>query len=178
MQSRIVNQTGSSPLTRGKRRPRAASMSSTGLIPTHAGKTPWTLTPPTWTTAHPHSRGENFFAEPLAKTGAGSSPLTRGKRESGSASPYGTGLIPTHAGKTRSCPWAWGWSGAHPHSRGENGNATWMKPCLTGSSPLTRGKPAPGGRGNGRAGLIPTHAGKTLPDLRLYRADRSDLGKP
>ena len=30
----------------------------------------------------------------------------------------------------------------------------------------------------GALGLIPTHAGKTLPDLRLYRADRSDLGKP
>ena len=27
-------------------------------------------------------------------------------------------------------------------------------------------------------GLIPAHAGKTLPDLRFYRADRSDLGKP
>ena len=27
-------------------------------------------------------------------------------------------------------------------------------------------------------GLIPAHAGKTLPDLRFYCADRSDLGKP
>ena len=47
-----------------------------------------------------------------------------------------------------------------------------------GSSPLMRGKLAvvlPLLFGDG---LIPAHAGKTLPVLRFYRADRSDLGKP
>ena len=47
-----------------------------------------------------------------------------------------------------------------------------------GSSPLTRGKQLAVQLDCVVEGLIPTHAGKTLPDLRFYRADRSDLGKP
>ena len=68
------------------------------------------------------------------------------------------GIIPAHAGKT-------GWiqtiefnTRDHPRSRGENRPVNYP----------------------GRSGrrIIPAHAGKTLPDLRFYRADRSDLGKP
>ena len=47
-----------------------------------------------------------------------------------------------------------------------------------GSSPLTRGKQGQVATPGVVPGLIPAHAGKTLPDLRFYRADRSDLGKP
>ena len=47
-----------------------------------------------------------------------------------------------------------------------------------GSSPLTRGKRMDRRANTRRQGLIPAHAGKTLPDLRFYCADRSDLGKP
>ena len=50
---------GSSPLTRGKQRESACAVSSSGLIPAHAGKTPaagFGLVSP-W--AHPRSRGEN-----------------------------------------------------------------------------------------------------------------------
>ena len=36
-----------------------------------------------------------------------------------------------------------------------------------GSSPLTRGKPTPGGNRTGRAGLIPAHAGKTADLLQV-----------
>ena len=69
-----------------------------------------------------------------------------------------------------------GW--AHPRSRGENlmGLATTL--LTEGSSPLTRGKRLERAAHPGCHGLIPAHAGKTLPDLRFYRADRSDLGKP
>ena len=53
---------GSSPLTRGKRRPRRGHVDSGGLIPAHAGKT-WGLSP-AWPDhrAHPRSRGENRAA--------------------------------------------------------------------------------------------------------------------
>ena len=47
-----------------------------------------------------------------------------------------------------------------------------------GSSPLTRGKPVDEVTERLGLGLIPAHAGKTLPDLRFYCADRSDLGNP
>ena len=49
---------------------------------------------------------------------------------------------------------------------------------VKGSSPLTRGKLQDFAARLQATGLIPAHAGKTLPDLRFYRADRSDLGKP
>ena len=91
---------------------------------------------------------------------SGSSPLTRGKHNAMPPARSGQGLIPTHAGKTRS-----GWRavvrpGAHPHSRGEN---TRLMPCQIvsqGSSPLTRGKPAGRVTSSCTLGLIPAHAGK------------------
>ena len=76
---------GSSPLTRGKRgRPRCKHP-RTGLIPAHAGKT---LTPPRMRPggrAHPRSRGENFLIVNVERKVDGSSPLTRGKQESAQA---------------------------------------------------------------------------------------------
>ena len=71
---------GSSPLTRGKHMSRDRLWAGRGLIPAHAGKTikrvlvDWTLA------AHPRSRGENPLRRPCVMTCAGSSPLTRGKR--------------------------------------------------------------------------------------------------
>jgi len=92
----------------------------------------------------------------------GSSPLTRGKPPSRRSQPACSGLIPTHAGKTRRCrqmpsPW-----GAHPHSRGENANRGRPAVSLVGSSPLTRGKRSKEQNQRQRERLIPTHAGKTM----------------
>ena len=72
-------ETGSSPLTRGKRlrgRPRHRYRR---LIPAHAGKTASTSTSTTSTRAHPRSRGENQRIKSVAASVTGSSPLTRGK---------------------------------------------------------------------------------------------------
>ena len=55
---------------------------------------------------------------------------------------------------------------------------SWQMFVSRGSSPLTRGKHCARRCRRLCPGLIPAHAGKTLPDLRFYRADRSDLGKP
>ena len=72
-----------------------------------------------------------------------------------------SGLIPAHAGKTKS----W-WSfqcllRAHPRSRGENHAraAAWV--ACRGSSPLTRGKLSARATEDEGGGLIPAHAGKT-----------------
>ena len=108
--------------------------------------------------AHPRSRGENANQAFGTQQNKGSSPLTRGKRGGPTHAGRATGLIPAHAGKT--C------------AGGEVGGTQ------VGSSPLTRGKRSRRVAMPKRQRLIPAHAGKTLPDLRFYRADRSDLGKP
>ena len=132
---------GSSPLTRGKHRVCKHCLGCARLIPAHAGKTKKAGIP-----------------DSLAP---GSSPLTRGKPDAVVLARVRAGLIPAHAGKTGRSPPGSQSVGAHPRSRGENSSRPRVLRGWVGSSPLTRGKPAPGGRGNGRAGLIPAHAGKT-----------------
>ena len=210
---------GSSPLTRGKRRPPTTISPSRGLIPAHAGKTGHRQARRHPKTAHPRSRGENRRQRSAQPYSVGSSPLTRGKHVAAAARPARTRLIPAHAGKTASCTGLPAPSWAHPRSRGENAVGEFRYPNVSGlipahagktkdsmtdndanaahprsrgensrqvipwlvargSSPLTRGKQrrAPHKVKGGR--LIPAHAGKTLPDLRFYCADRSDLGNP
>ena len=152
---------GSSPLTRGKPRAVAAGLTGGGLIPAHAGKTTTVVTRglPWW--AHPRSRGENPTSTPTYLRLAGSSPLTRGKREAVAVAHYSRRLIPAHAGKTR-CLHPWTRTGtAHPRSRGENGLARLGGGGMRGSSPLTRGKPFLRPRTRTPTRLIPAHAGKT-----------------
>ena len=67
---------------------------------------------------------------------------------------------------------------AHPRSRGENETQLKALARQIGSSPLTRGKQGECLDCRVCSRLIPAHAGKTLPDLRFYCADRSDLGNP
>ena len=194
--------TGSSPLTRGKPRPRAATACRSGLIPAHAGKTKPShrLTGPP--TAHPRSRGENYTRTRTSYIGRGSSPLTRGKPDYPHGITRVPGLIPAHAGKTleelvntwqaRAHPRSRGenhirrnytprWcrlipahagktrrlvclavrARAHPRSRGENGAGAVTGAGAGGSSPLTRGKRSVTISATASVGLIPAHAGKT-----------------
>ena len=73
---------GSSPLTRGKQDALAGVGSEDGLIPAHAGKTWITFDGAERSEAHPRSRGENEASCLTHSNGPGSSPLTRGKRNS------------------------------------------------------------------------------------------------
>ena len=123
--------------------------------------------------AHPRSRGENVDGREDDLPAEGSSPLTRGKHGLLVHAGHVRGLIPAHAGKTRSMRRRRSWLWAHPRSRGEN-----LQPrdCLTvhmGSSPLTRGKRLGGPRTYRRLGLIPAHAGKTLEWLCPDKAARA-----
>ena len=111
---------GSSPLTRGKPQHVTGDRLRDGLIPAHAGKT--------WSgrgrnrscPAHPRSRGENLGEQTYNAIKAGSSPLTRGKLQHRRVGHHGGGLIPAHAGKTRTRRNPSRTPGAHPRSRGEN----------------------------------------------------------
>ena len=71
---------GSSPLTRGKRHRSLACRCGRRLIPAHAGKTVMRRDGAIVLTAHPRSRGENWYVRPRPRTAVGSSPLTRGKQ--------------------------------------------------------------------------------------------------
>ena len=169
---------GSSPLTRGKPRRGSSAGERERLIPAHAGKTYARPRRRPRSRAHPRSRGENQPPPPTQASLWGSSPLTRGKPKGAPPSVTAIGLIPAHAGKTLAPVLVLRSAGAHPRSRGENTYSSEYLPKSSGSSPLTRGKPVEWDGGGRGVGLIPAHAGKTLPDLRFYRANRSDLGKP
>ena len=152
---------GSSPLTRGKHRTMAMLYPAEGLIPAHAGKTRIATSVWSEATAHPRSRGENLGSGRSVATTRGSSPLTRGKLVRGGAGLSACGLIPAHAGKTRLRQARASCLSAHPRSRGENWEQAAYGIPPMGSSPLTRGKPAPRDRLRLVRGLIPAHAGKT-----------------
>ena len=95
-------QSGSSPLTRGKHMLPSWKGPEDRLIPAHAGKTLALPCGPLERAAHPRSRGENTLSGRYHFWYHGSSPLTRGKRAISSSYSAGRGLIPAHAGKTRS----------------------------------------------------------------------------
>ena len=152
---------GSSPLTRGKRSHHGGYDKRRGLIPAHAGKTTGRATVSTVATAHPRSRGENLRSCRPGSKSPGSSPLTRGKPFSSGSVAEQRRLIPAHAGKTFGGVLARCCVRAHPRSRGENEHPPTLTCRPGGSSPLTRGKRFEGLAVDGRAGLIPAHAGKT-----------------
>ena len=161
VESRVVNQTGSSPLTQGKHEEGGRGGAETGLISAHAGKTRRGGAAGCRPRAHPRSRGENSFSACLSAKSRGSSPLTRGKPRRRHARAVTFGLIPAHAGKTyRAIPRRF--SGrAHPRSRGENPIRPSPRYRSNGSSPLTRGKQETAANQDPESGLIPAHAGKT-----------------
>ena len=144
---------GSSPLTRGKPGGSGRPMRTAGLIPAHAGKTRSARRRRSVTRAHPRSRGENWAANSRRSQPAGSSPLTRGKRELTVYEYNMEGLIPAHAGKTLLLVLP---SGA-----------------VQGSSPLTRGKLTRTSATTRPSGLIPAHAGKTTGQCGAREADRA-----
>ena len=92
----------------------------------------------------------------------GSSPLTRGKLQALDPDVLREGLIPAHAGKTRSRIYSGRSVWAHPRSRGENGRRAACDHSGSGSSPLTRGKLRDPAKPGSTHGLIPAHAGKTF----------------
>ena len=155
--------TGSSPLTRGKRHHIRIIPLTHGLIPAHAGKTPWYTLRQKVAAAHPRSRGENDAIQFDLEFSAGSSPLTRGKLHALMPVLPQVGLIPAHAGKTITWVAQLITSWAHPRSRGENQAQRPHRPRPRGSSPLTRGKHDCFTPALPRARLIPAHAGKTSP---------------
>ena len=164
---------GSSPLTRGKLGEELTVKRGQGLIPAHAGKTSHGRPPGHRFRAHPRSRGENASQVRRWLEAKGSSPLTRGKPRRSSPHAQRRGLIPAHAGKTGPRTQRHLGGPAHPRSRGENIQTTVQTVAGWGSSPLTRGKLHALLDDATQEGLIPAHAGKTLPRDSLQRSRRA-----
>ena len=165
-----LDQSGSSPLTRGKPITVNKVRRIRGLIPAHAGKTERYDVCRVTAPAHPRSRGENPTRLPRGGRASGSSPLTRGKPTDEICCCVGHGLIPAHAGKTRYRVRSRHRLGAHPRSRGENESRHSDNPEAVGSSPLTRGKPSLPCSHAAPCRLIPAHAGKTRPLTPIARS--------
>ena len=91
---------GSSPLTRGAHENTALLALAAGLIPAHAGSTPWNAATRVAHPAHPRSRGEHLLVGTQAYDLLGSSPLTRGALLMPRRIWRLMGLIPAHAGST------------------------------------------------------------------------------
>ena len=150
------------PRSRGENSPRPPRHANpSGLIPAHAGKTVSGALRFVVAGAHPRSRGENMVTAYNTRTGAGSSPLTRGKLHDVARNLLASRLIPAHAGKTALSSSSPIRLRAHPRSRGENHGEHFGGGLIEGSSPLTRGKRPGLGLLLRRPGLIPAHAGKT-----------------
>ena len=91
---------GSSPLTRGALHVHGAAGAHGRLIPAHAGSTHVDGPGDAGAAAHPRSRGEHLGAGNESRGANGSSPLTRGARETCRGGSSRRGLIPAHAGST------------------------------------------------------------------------------
>ena len=150
------------PRSRGEHPERPAEpVPEGGLIPAHAGSTAARVTHFPAPAAHPRSRGEHCGQGDTLSGSCGSSPLTRGALAQTLQEMKVAGLIPAHAGSTRTGWRPSGAESAHPRSRGEHGYRVSGMRVPAGSSPLTRGARNGIGGHHEFTGLIPAHAGST-----------------
>ena len=152
---------GSSPHTRGARRPSSASHGSRRIIPAYAGSTCEASSKFPATADHPRIRGEH--ADQVAKTrfGRGSSPHTRGApaRPGVPASPGR--IIPAYAGSTQAMATSTTTTKDHPRIRGEHSRRRCCSDASAGSSPHTRGAPVTPKVEKLLPRIIPAYAGST-----------------
>ena len=121
---------------------------------------------------HPRIRGEHPESKSLGGFFHGSSPHTRGARTNPLARFKRGRIIPAYAGSTPPVgdgprP---GWD--HPRIRGEHDGPEIIVVEGLGSSPHTRGAPAPPVVGVAEGGIIPAYAGSTTKTFSPPRAAR------
>ena len=152
---------GSSPLSRGIRSSGRATACSRGIIPALAGNTSCWSSCCCPSSDHPRSRGEYevWVMDPSAE--GGSSPLSRGIRQSHQHRRLQGRIIPALAGNTNSAAAATSRARDHPRSRGEYERDGVRIEDTTGSSPLSRGILLFGVVVTGMGRIIPALAGNT-----------------
>ena len=152
---------GSSPHTRGARRPRPTGARGRRIIPAYAGSTPEPRPSAPPPSDHPRIRGEHDIITATGCRPWGSSPHTRGARADAHGDPALDGIIPAYAGST---PAGLFWRRRdrdHPRIRGEHLPDADGCAALDGSSPHTRGALQLGADQSRHLGIIPAYAGST-----------------
>ena len=137
----LLDQAGSSPLSRGIPAISPRPEPRMGIIPALAGNTARRSSSAPTTRDHPRSRGEYPLGEPPIRFTVGSSPLSRGIPVSRSTNVGAGGIIPALAGNTPRPGGPPVGPGDHPRSRGEYATAASLAKSSPGSSPLSRGIP-------------------------------------
>ena len=168
-----LDESGSSPHTRGALRICHVCRSGNRIIPAYAGSTTATAFAFRSLGDHPRIRGEHPRDDPAPGSRQGSSPHTRGAPLAVVGRVDVSGIIPAYAGSTMIQSGKQSSGADHPRIRGEHmlPHAPPYRP--TGSSPHTRGaQPVTMTLGN-LAGIIPAYAGSTSEVVR-YRSEKRD----
>ena len=155
---------GSSPHTRGARPAPRHRRRPAGIIPAYAGSTGRRRSCESRRRDHPRIRGEHDGDLSRISHVAGSSPHTRGARQSLAVCRGVGGIIPAYAGSTSPAPAGQGPAPDHPRIRGEHRRFHTRKYTTSGSSPHTRGARRRAAPVVYRQGIIPAYAGSTRGD--------------
>ena len=157
----LMHRGGSSPLSRGIRKGHHVAHCFPRIIPALAGNTQKPSRSDEGARDHPRSRGEYVDMSTSRQTAKGSSPLSRGIRESVDPNGAKQRIIPALAGNTALTRRATARSWDHPRSRGEYPHHCVEDTFLPGSSPLSRGIHRGRRRGRVLRRIIPALAGNT-----------------
>ena len=152
------------PRTRGVYLPSSHGQAgSARIIPAHAGFTVISPSRASTSPDHPRTRGVYSSFPQCRWFCAGSSPHTRGLLAVSRAGRLVRGIIPAHAGFTPPAGPHVTSPADHPRTRGVYAPDVGRHPRAAGSSPHTRGLPGMTMMRRRPSGIIPAHAGFTLP---------------
>ena len=154
---------GSSPRMRGSLPPRCILPSPRGIIPAHAGLTRRGPSSAAGRKDHPRACGAHPFFDPELPLDLGSSPRMRGSLTAMRTPLMQPGIIPAHAGLTIGVEAAWLVWRDHPRACGAHFENPSQMCYNRGSSPRMRGSPGRQVSVQEFTGIIPAHAGLTMP---------------
>ena len=157
----VVEGLGSSPHTRGALVAEDDSGLPGRIIPAYAGSTSRRCCDSCHIPDHPRIRGEHVRKCSSIRSGAGSSPHTRGARGAPLLLGCVDGIIPAYAGSTNHLLLSLRAGEDHPRIRGEHRVETTGAYTVTGSSPHTRGARECCESNVAGGGIIPAYAGST-----------------
>ena len=132
-----------------------------GIIPAHAGLTELEIEHQAAIGDHPRACGAHFLHDFFSLTIIGSSPRMRGSPNVPIRVRANIGIIPAHAGLTRTRPSTRQCIRDHPRACGAHARSRAVKPVTSGSSPRMRGSPSRKCSLKQTIGIIPAHAGLT-----------------
>ena len=112
---------------------------------------------------HPRARGEHSIMRSRFSVLVGSSPRMRGTPSADWADRRCWGIIPAHAGNTRRYSHVSETCWDHPRACGEHMPPSCSMLIVEGSSPHMRGTHRRTARAGRHVGIIPAHAGNTIP---------------